>query len=921
MEIIRNLKQLLKNIPEEKKEKNENENEKEKEKEKIDFQQISKLLNDLYNIEDIQNPKKKFEKFEIQIRIQFFVENINELRFLRDLFISKGIIDDEKNKEKDEKEGEKDIEKDKKNKENCNINNKEKDKEDKKEIVINKEDKLKLKNTFNNINKFANFIQERNRYIPFYEFKQLVDGFINPNVLKENKFIKIEKEVLDDKQKAEIQYKKILELYKNNTNKIDVLFGKLSNIRLQYLEKEQVDKLIEIGISIFYILTEKQKLRIKEYYSHLIIEEDIREILYLDSKNFFRDADKKKYNEKIKYVIECLSELLVDNSDKNDDDDREKKINRNNISIILLELYKEFLIYNNKEKSYVNSNIDNIKEKFYFYLIINFMTYEDVFEDGTIFYKFLYVKYLYEGKFDFIGLIKNKEEIKKDITIYSKEDLENRQILEENLKNDDLNEYDNEEDDSTPNMLFINLKKIIPEEYFNLYLEVIQSISNFYIIPFPINILVNSSNINFTCHIIDMILFYKRYTNSTGWFNKYKNHLKKLERSIFQKYKESTSDYVDKEGDNKLIGYKINQTMKNAYDSLVNYLISRLPKNKNYKIEFIPFGSVTQFLSGKNGDIDLFLNIESEKKDPVDFKTFHQKILDNLFGILKKLYPRMVVHQTNRLCLFTIEYQNIKIDINVYGICSYYGEILLREYSLMDFRFPMLVIYLKYLIGVYNIKNTENEKIYINSFAWTNILLTFLQDILDPPLFPRLLNEKNKRNINITVGGGKGRGQSKKLEEEIGCQRQKKFNVVKLDRNNNIDDIITLKNQFYGKDENKKDKWNNDNYFTIKNKMPASEILLKFVQFIGYFFNYRYTMVNTSYEYQGFMPKIEKIESKDEFVKSVIKKCQDFDNELLIREPFDHTYNPCKSVPPEKLDEIQEKFRKIYINILEKGEI
>ena len=98
-------------------------------------------------------------------------------------------------------------------------------------------------------------------------------------------------------------------------------------------------------------------------------------------------------------------------------------------------------------------------------------------------------------------------------------------------------------------------------------------------------------------------------------------------------------------------------------------------------------------------------------------------------------------------------------------------------------------------------------------------------------------------------------------------------------------------------------------------------ILLKFVQYIGYFFNYRYTLVDSSYEYQGFVPKIAKIESRDDFVKIVYKKCDDPDNALLIREPFDHTYNPCKSVSPDKLDEIQEKFRKIYINILEKGEI
>ena len=215
------------------------------------------------------------------------------------------------------------------------------------------------------------------------------------------------------------------------------------------------------------------------------------------------------------------------------------------------------------------------------------------------------------------------------------------------------------------------------------------------------------------------------------------------------------------------------------------------------------------------------------------------------------------------------------------------------------------------------VKNSETDKLFINSFAWTNILLTFLQDILKPPLFPKLLNEKNKKKIKIKVGGGPGKNIKKELEDEIKYQRIKNFDVLDLDKNN-YNNIDNIKNKFYKREEKNTNKNDNLDY---TNKMSLSEILLKFIQFIGYFFNYRYIMVNTNYEYQGFMPKIEKIKSKDEFVKLVYKKCDDPDNALLIREPFDHTYNPCKSVSPDKLDEIQEKFRKIYINILEKGEI
>jgi hypothetical protein len=233
----------------------------------------------------------------------------------------------------------------------------------------------------------------------------------------------------------------------------------------------------------------------------------------------------------------------------------------------------------------------------------------------------------------------------------------------------------------------------------------------------------------------------------------------------------------------------------------------------------------------------------------------------------------------------------------------------------MDFRFPMLVIYLKHIINEKKIKNSEEQKIYINSFAWTNILLTFLQDILDPPLFPRLLNEENKRQILIKVGGGKinnGKKEEKKLEDEFNCQGIKKFMVFK-DYEKNFKEI---KDKFY--DIKKKE---GKTTITKKNNMAVSEILLKFIQFIGYFFNYKYTMVNSSYENQGFIPKIVKNKSNDEFVKCVFKKCDDLDDTLLIREPFDHTYNPCKSVPHEKLDEIQEKFRNIFINIFEKGEL
>ena len=769
MNIMSELKQLLK----------------EKNKKYI---RITNLLNQLYNKEN-QNLK---DKKEIEYKIKFFCENINDLKILRDLFIENDKIKNEKEKEIEKEESKNDS--------------------DKSNLIIKPDEIIELKNSFNNINIFANeinnFIEKeiKRKYAPYNSFKQLIHAFINPNKFKENKYIPKNKIIITDKQRAEIHYTKICEIMGKNPINNEKLFGKLSNIDFNQLEEEQVDKLIEISFNTYYYFTEKQQIKIKDSFFSLIGDDEIADILYLDIKNIFLKFDKKNSKEKYIYenMLEHLSysfDVIKNQGQKSKEDERQKKVSREEAIKILLSIYKNFLMSKNKENSYVYLNKNNIIEKIYYFLIINFISYEDEFEDGKNFYKFLYIKYLLDEKYNYKQLIRNKENIQKEIIIFTEEDLQNQEKLDKNLKNDDLEEFDNEEEEnySIQNKLLINnIKKFIPEEYINIYNEVQQNISNFYLLPFPANILVNSDNINFTFNIIDMILFNDKYSLKDGWIANYKNNLLKLEKNIFEYYIKSTEEYIIKENqngkDNKLIGYKIHEKMKSVYDNLIRYLYNKLPNNKNYKIEFIPFGSVTQFLNGKNGDIDLFMHIESSYNNPIDFKNFHQNILNKLMVILKNLDKNLEFKQTNRLFLFTFEYEGIKIDINAYGICSYYGELLLREYSLMDFRFPMLVIYLKYIIGKHNIKNSGDDKSFINSFAWTNILLTFLQDILDPPLFPKLLNEKNKDKITIMVGGGPGKNKKKTLETEVEFQNIRDFDVMELDSdNNNIKNIEQIK--------------------------------------------------------------------------------------------------------------------------------
>ena len=81
----------------------------------------------------------------------------------------------------------------------------------------------------------------------------------------------------------------------------------------------------------------------------------------------------------------------------------------------------------------------------------------------------------------------------------------------------------------------------------------------------------------------------------------------------------------------------------------------------------------------------------------------------------------------------------VKIDLNFTNVNGALNSSLLKTYTLFDQRFSILSIYFKKIIKDLKISNDgNNNQGRINNFSWTLILLTFLQDVLDPPIFPIL---------------------------------------------------------------------------------------------------------------------------------------------------------------------------------------
>ncbi len=181
--------------------------------------------------------------------------------------------------------------------------------------------------------------------------------------------------------------------------------------------------------------------------------------------------------------------------------------------------------------------------------------------------------------------------------------------------------------------------------------------------------------------------------------------------------------------------YTINENLKNIFDSLDYFLKKKLFK---YNFKLYPYGSSTEFLSDKDSDIDLYLDISN-----IETKEQKLQFLYDLIHFIKYFDKSVNSTISTRVCVITFVYKNINFDMSIVGYCPYLHSVLIREYSLIDPRFPLLMIAIKHLIKILKINNIAEDKnhSFLNSFSWSLLLIGFLQDIIQPPILPKLLSK------------------------------------------------------------------------------------------------------------------------------------------------------------------------------------
>jgi hypothetical protein len=422
------------------------------------------------------------------------------------------------------------------------------------------------------------------------------------------------------------------------------------------------------------------------------------------------------------------------------------------------------------------------------------------------------------------------------------------------------------------------------------------------------NKLLTPRNFKFTMNLVELFIRKENSVYSKENIKLYRENLIKLDKSLYETYTEFANL------DPYIVNQKYETTMYKdqleAFKEVERTLYYYANNFKTIHLSVYPFGSITQFLGNKESDLDIYMHIEGEKEDKLQFLKF----------IWRKFEREYEGHRTISKRLITITYYNkkgIKIDLNYFGVCSVLNSALLRVYSQCDERFAILAHNIKNVIKSLKLNNTDDVKVYLNSFCWMTLLLTFLQDIVQPPVLPKILCGTNRVIRRIEAAGSEKK--KKDGEKKQYFKTQKTFedvmNTIQF-RDYEINDTFC--------DEFQQIYENFSKNCEEKNQMSLSELFVKFLEFVIFYFKYDSIFVHSSFSGECFMNKgdIKNLEFNDkhfyEMSKNFLKKDK---AEILIREPFDYGYNPAQTMFKEKTSEFSNKLKDYYFSIIETGEL
>ena len=675
------------------------------------------------------------------------------------------------------------------------------------------------------------------------------------------------------------------------------------------------------------------------------------DILQFTSDNLTKESESTKENV---LTLICLIFPFISNKQKQQLLLKEKLFDQK-----LINIFKEIKILNKSKNNYMSefilqsilnkeANVEYIAKIFqnnlFIYNIVELIELYQLYLISRIFNFYNTNDFIYKITFKIKFILKNYNEIyarqlncninkiykifwrlKNFYKIY-----QNKLIIDKKDKINGVNFLNEEKKDC---QLVVNnsenhLDGLFFEEDNRIFEEFTNKINMFYKINKDIDLFSGYSkelkNYDFPFNIIELINIKNELMVND--FQRYKMNLINIEKLIFIFGYNSLFPYNNLKINYNISSYVINPNLKYTVKYLDFYLHRKL---FNYKFKLYPYGSVTQFLSDKDSDIDLYLDTSEIASNKSKIKFLYALIFH-----IRNFDKKASMTISTRVCVITFEFKNISFDISVVGFCPYMHSNLIREYSLIDSRFPLLVIAIKHITKILKINNISDDKThsFLNSFSWVLLLIGFLQDIVNPPVLPKIL--ENSEIIEKETFFGNNKVEKDDDDEKSNWYENK---YEKISKTKNFDSFInTMEKEYIKLPKNLGDKnFRFSNYksqIVLKNTMSCSELLLKFLEFVIFYFKYDTLFVNCSFIQEGFenMESInnEKYDEDLSFVNyfkgKFIKKNngeKNKDGYFLIRDPFDSRYNPAQTLKLNSLKKFLSRLKMAYYDLVKNGNL
>ena len=412
------------------------------------------------------------------------------------------------------------------------------------------------------------------------------------------------------------------------------------------------------------------------------------------------------------------------------------------------------------------------------------------------------------------------------------------------------------------------------------------------------------TNFNFLLNFYEGINYINNYKHKIP-LDKYKNILSNLEEEIFQLVKDNY--YSKFNNENEFSSFKTYQKFRDTYNKLNKILHDKF-KDKQFNL--YPYGSIAKLNCSSSSDLDCFLKIDSDDKDTIS------NFVEELVNFIKLEIDNNLEEPTisARLCVISFKFDDILIDLNIVGYTPYLHSILFRVYNLLDARYSMLLLCIKYIIKEMNLKTLNGETSFLNSFSWEMLIKAFLQDIIKPPILPKLIENSDQNQISVKFG--------KLFFNVEGGKNLKNFINDMYSENISVPDINIQKAcEIY-----------NDT-IKIKNEISCSELLLKFLFFVIFVFKGDSIYVNNTKEKEGFeniigIFKPKTLQDKKfryyfrtKYRRFDIKKRIKKEGIFVFRDPYDAHYNPGQSLKESHEDIFYQKLKKVYYKLMETGSL